>query len=49
MAIYNKEENHFGQVIQHALIMMPPIAMPQTKQRRGIPIEESSTMRHTGV
>ena len=49
IAIYNREENHFGQVIQQALIIMPPTAIPQTNTRRGMPIEESSTIKHTGV
>ena len=47
--IYKSEENHLGQVIQHAFITMPASAIPQTKIRRGIPMLFSKTIRQIGV
>ena len=47
--IYNNEENHFGQFIQNALIVMPMIAMLQTMQRRMIPVAPFNSSRQIGV
>lgn len=43
------EENHFGQVIQSPLTMIPATAIPHTRARRVYPILPPKMIMQTGV
>ena len=49
IAIYRRDENHFGHVIQRAFTAIPTIAMPHARDKSGIPTFGSSATRHIGV
>ena len=46
---YIIEENHFGQVIQSPLTMIPATAIPHTRARRVYPILPPRMIMQTGV
>ena len=49
MEMYMMEENHFGQVIQNALISIPMMATVHTSARSGYPTVSFNGMTQIGV
>jgi len=47
--IYRMEETHLGQKTQNALIRIPTMAIPQTRESRISPVRPLSTRRQIGV